>query len=151
MKKIFKLIPTTLLMMLILPIGTLAENDNSLYAYTEVDSVIEEYAKDKVGVFMDSSYTPANIQSYTGCVQSASKTTLANYLKSKGLNCNYSNSGYLSFSDVTNIIYNKGYIYMSAKSNSRDVSHAFVIYGYVDDGTNKLYTFGILGIHTNKP
>lgn len=309
MKKIFKLILTTLLMMLILPIGTLAENDNSLYAYTEVDSVIEEYAKDKVGVFMDShyegndvsnyrlgqgikiysnfddekmlfpiwdgsnviatflvgkdggeiyavyseayigqlnyllnetseasplsimaneegiygtvnnkwfdlnlpsgtyierqtyipasyliknvaetleislyikpriptsysrtfniyqaqgtsglycysyalgnilmnmgysSYTPANIQSYTGCAQSASKTTLANYLKSKGLKCNYSNSGYLSFSDVTNIIYNKGYIYMSAKSNSRDVSHAFVIYGDVNDGTNKLYNF----------
>ena len=256
MKKIFELILTTLLMMLILPIGTLAENDNSLYAYTEVDSVIEDYAKDKIGVFMDShyegndasnyrlgqgikiysnfddekmlfpiwdgstvnnkwfdlnlpsgtyierqtyipatcliknvaetleislyikpripasysrgftiyerqtgkycysyalgnilmnmgysSYTPANIQSYTGCAESANKVTLANYLKSKGLNCNYSSSGYLSFSDVSNIIYNKGYIYMSAKSNSKKESHAFVIYGYVNDGTNQLYNF----------
>lgn len=307
MKKFFKLMLTTFLMIFIFPIGTLAENDNSLYAYTETNSEIEKYAKEKVSVFMDShydgsetsnyqlgqgikiysnfddekmlfpiwdgssiiatfivgednneiyavyseayinqlnyltnqtsetnplsivanedgiygtigdkwfdlnatsgtyikrqayiptsyviknisetleislyikpriptsysrnftiyerqtgkycysyalgnilmnmgysSYTPTSIQNYTGCAQSANKSTLANYLKSKGLNCNYSNSGYLSFLDVTNIIYNKGYIYMSAKNNSKNESHAFVIYGYVNDGTNKLYNF----------
>ena len=87
-------------------------------------------------------YTPENIQQYMNYSAGASKTDLANYLSSKGLNCDYSNTGYLSFTDVKNIIYhNNSYIYIGAKSNSRSASHAFVIYGYFDDGYDRLYNF----------
>lgn len=87
-------------------------------------------------------YTPADIQNYMNYSSGASKEDMSNYLKSKGLSCNYVNTGYLSFNDVMNIIYhNNSYIYIGAGSNTRDSRHAFVIYGYFNNGTTELYNF----------
>lgn len=89
-----------------------------------------------------SNCTPSNIQAYMNYKEGATKDELKNYLVSKGLTCTYSNSGYLSFDDVMNVIYNKNsYIYIGAKSNTRDANHAFVIYGYYNDGNTQLYNF----------
>ena len=89
-----------------------------------------------------SSYTPANIQAYMNYSSGASKSDLSNYLNSKGLTCNYGEYGYLSFNDVMTLIYNSNsYIYIGARSNNRNVSHAFVIYGYFNNGSTQLYNF----------
>lgn len=88
------------------------------------------------------SYTPEDIQGYMNYAEGASKSDLSNYLNSKGLSCNYNNYGYLSFDDVMSLIYNNNsYIYIGAKSNNRNASHAFVIYGYFNNGTTQLYNF----------
>lgn len=88
------------------------------------------------------SYTPADIQKYMNYSSGASKKDMSNYLNSKGLNCSYANSGNLSFNDVMNIIYyNNSYIYIGAVSNTRNAAHAFVIYGYFDNGITQLYNF----------
>lgn len=88
-----------------------------------------------------SSYTPANIQSYMNFSLGASNSEMVAYLNSKGLNASYASNGYLSFSDVQNIIYyNNSYIYIGATNQSTlSSAHAFVIFGYYNDGVSKLY------------
>lgn len=114
----------------------------SIY-YTQTGSYCYSYALGNLLRNMGyTSYTPTDIQKYMNNSLGASKTDLSNYLQSKGLSCNYANSGYLSFEDVMSIIYyNNNYIYIGAKSNTRNESHAFVIYGYFDNGITQLYNF----------
>ena len=87
-----------------------------------------------------SSYTPSDIQEYTGYDKRATKLEMVNYLDSKGLKCSYSNSGYLSYDSVVSLIGQDYYIYIGCKDvDNLKESHAMVISGYMNDGGLKTY------------
>lgn len=87
------------------------------------------------------SYTPQGILFAFNNKPGADISEISAYLSKEGFSCNFSESGYMIFSDVQTALYfQESTILIGAHGMNGSLSrHAFILFGYSDDSINQTY------------
>ena len=80
------------------------------------------------------SYTLAQCKSPLNAFGGGNPSTMSNWLNNQGFNSYYSNSGYLTISQIDSVILNNHCYVMISAGLTNTSGHAFLIYGAHSDG-----------------